>query len=189
MNKNDYLLICINEEATEIIEEIIGLVDSKHQMFSTVNGFSSYFLDTPKFKDFVTENNDMIGCIKLVTDSGIVTFDDNHEEIIKERCNALRSKENLDLLDMVKDILHIQYTVSKLLRFGLDHTHPVFKTKGRANLKEALYNYLAWVWLFMEEFANIENHHFFDTNEIHAKIAKVCKYMKIATQERIITER
>ena len=187
LNKRDYVLICISEEASEVIAEIINLIELDRSEFSKVKAFSPLFLKTPVFKNFVKENNDLIGCIKLAEELGIIEFDANNEDIIKDRCDALRSNAGLDLPDMVKVILHLQCTVSKLLRFGLNHVHPANKVKGKIVLKEACYDYLAWIWLFMEEYVDHSDINFFDKKEIYAKMTKVSKYMKAALEERIIT--
>lgn len=172
MNLQEYLLTCLSEEAVELATELLR----QHSIDK-----DWHFTEGLKPDDVITvkaEFNDIQACINLlathnVFGSGIL----NRAEISREALVFAFHKEQKSLLDIVFILHDIQKAVSKMLRFGIEHVHPVKNIPGKTVLIERLNSLYAAMSVL--EATLISSERFRDSDAIIKKQVRVMRYATI----------
>lgn len=167
MTKNEYILTCLAEELGETLTELIMVTSHLpgDTRFFTGNGsLHNKELINLDLTATAIEIADVLGCFVM---GRVEAFLDITHTTTAEQTKDLTIQQYLLLL------LSAQKAVCKLLRFGIDHIHPVYKVKGTAVVSD----YLSQILQHANAFGIIyQLQPLLDYKAIDAKISKVNKY-------------
>lgn len=199
MTEEEYLLVCTSEEACEVATEVTNLAAlcQRHSQ-SDRNSNPNYLRKEREcVVTLVAEINDLVGCLELLIEREVLvcefydriaidTYKNNlskttDEEIYKD------TKIDRSLPVLVLKCLDIQKSVSKMLRFGINHIHPVKNTTGKQVLCGLINEFVATVEHINSECLPLEG--LFDRNAIMLKKAKVKKYMNISIEDGVVLKK
>jgi hypothetical protein len=181
MNTKEYILTCLAEELGESLTELVTtfsavpsnarLTDDK---FSLIPQHATH-LD---LKAFFLEMADVRGCAELLLYHDV--FDKQTLAIFSELTPVAGFDDKISIEQLTLLILETHKATTKLLRFGIDHIHPVYKTTGRLvlfRLTSRLHELcvrLSMTYGLQNEYSHVS----FD-----AKRAKVMKYLNQRIKE------
>ncbi len=174
MTKIQYLLICLMEELGEGSVEIINFVN---RVLAEQTGI----IENDHLKHYIAESNDIIACVELLIENGVLS----KEKFVTQDTVQERDERFYDLLvangnQIVQKHLHAQKAVSKMLRFGVNHNHPVYGVPGISVLTDALLTLFAANRTLQ---SNLDLSGLYDPIAIKAKKEKVYKYLHISIAE------
>lgn len=181
MNAKEYILTCLAEELGEGLTELITTFSAIPPDTRLVD---DKFLLVPQnithldLKAFFLEMADVRGCAELLLYHDV--FNKQTLAIFSELTPVVDFNDKITVEQLTLLILETHKATTKLLRFGIDHIHPVYKTTGRLvlfRLTSKLHELcvrLSMTYSLHNEYSHVS----FD-----AKRAKVMKYLNQRIKE------
>lgn len=184
MKIEEYILLCTAEEAIEVATEATILQESVTDTVVWTTFIEKTKVQPNIIVPLVAEINDLVGCLELLSEYNVFDHDPFDKEMIDKKFKTLEESAVDFLPPLILSCLEMQKSISKLLRFGLDHNHPVTNTPSIDNLYCNVNNFIACM-----DYCKI-NHLalqcLFDRDAISLKKAKVKMYLKKAQDAGIV---
>lgn len=174
MTKIEYLLTCLMEELGEGATEIANLLETQFHDVPVAYGNEALI-------PYVNESNDIIACVELLIDNKVLTNDKFMTQDFEQTLDDKLFNTSIPIgSQLIVKHLNAQKAVSKMLRFGVRHTHPQYGIEGTSVLTDALLSLFASNRSLR---SRLKFQNLYDLRAIKAKKDKVYKYLHIAMAE------
>lgn len=207
MNKQEYLLTCLMEELGEAAFELLKAEDPDHKFLllrsdgymtkypcglgATADIIEEYipFLKSEKFKPIMDELIDVLGAWDCLHDNYSLTSNNVERQlpfyIGRVTIRGTVPKYQYYCSDLAAFLLDISKRCSKLLRFGIDHNHPVSGESAKATLEQIMNAFEPFVVILLKKLDyNIDQ-----IDEARKrKYDKIHHYLKQSMENGIVTE-
>ncbi len=156
MKFHEYLLICLSEEASEVIAELLdeSVIDSTN-------------IDIAMKPKLIQELIDFNAVTQMLFNSGTLPSVNLTD----------RLETQTTLRELAKLMCELQYHVSKLLRFGIGHLHPATNVPGVTNVVNVISQIKAFTRIIHQQNSVVN---LLNADKIEEKINKVHKYARQA---------